>query len=90
MGSAADAGAVKIIHRHRIGRTVFARVSELTYSGRQPLAVLSWVYVDDVRTPCVCVPLDPKRLRPGANRRIFVYDGVTADPRFAEAGQPAA
>jgi hypothetical protein len=82
MAGATRAGTIKVIHRHRIGRQVFARVSELTYRGAQPLAVLSWVYMDDVRTPCVCVELDRARLRQGANRRLFTYDGVTVDPRL--------
>ena len=89
MGSR-DQGAVRVIHKHRIGRLQFARVSELTYSGDRPVAVLTWIYSGDVRTPCVCVELDPNRLRPGAVRRLFVYDGVTTDPRFDEPTQPAA
>ena len=74
--------AIRVIHRHRIGHLVFARVSELVFRDARPLAVLRWMNSGDMRTPLVCIELDPARLRPGANRRIFVYDEVTWDPRF--------
>jgi hypothetical protein len=75
-------GAIRVIHRHRIGRHVFARLSELTYRDARPFAVLSWINFGSVRTPCVCVELDPALLRSGANRRLFFYDNTTCDPRF--------
>jgi hypothetical protein len=74
---------VRVIHRHRIGQQPpFARVSELVYSQERPLAVLTWLNYDGVRTPCVCVELDPAKLRGGSGRRVYVYDGTTTDPRF--------
>lgn len=81
---AARDGAVRVVHKHRIGKTVFARVSELSYSGDVPLAVLTWLHQPAGRVPCVCVELDPQKLRRGANRRIFYYDDVTTDPRFPD------
>lgn len=71
-----------VIHRHRIGKHQFARVSELTYVGEQAMAVLSWLHQSEQTIPGVCVELDRSRLRRGALRRLFVYGGVTHDPRF--------
>lgn len=77
--------AVRVIHRHRIGtQPAFARVSELVFVQERPLAVLSWLEYGGVRTPCVCVELDPAKLRPGVNRRVFTYEGTTVDPRYAD------
>ena len=84
-----DQGAIRVIHKHRIGKRQFARVSELTYSGNRPVAVLTWFHSGGERMPCVWVELDPARLRTGANRRLFFYDGVTTDPRFENPDQRA-
>lgn len=81
--------AIRVIHRHRIGRLVFARVSELVFRDARPLAVLSWTSFGAVRTPLVCFELDPARLRAGANRRIYLYADVTWDPRFPLAERQA-
>jgi hypothetical protein len=86
----AHGAAVRVIHRHRIGKTVFARVSELTYRDGQPLAVLTWIQLREVLAPCVCVQLDPAKLHPGSDRHVFRYDGVTADPRYAVADDAVA
>jgi hypothetical protein len=76
---------VRVIHRHRIGhQPPFARVSELVYTHDIPVAVLTWLNYDGVRTPCVCVELDPAKLRGGGGRRLFVYEGTTVDPRYAD------
>lgn len=75
---------VRVIHRHRIGRRAFTRVSELAYLGGRPFAVLTWIHHGDGLVPGVCVPLDGAKLRPGATRRMFRYDGETADPRAPE------
>ena len=72
---------VRVIHRHRIGRHTFIRVSEITYRGEQPFAVLAWLHHGKEQVPAVCVALDPAKLRPGSQRRIFHYDDETADPR---------
>ena len=63
---------------------MFARVSELSYNGNTPVAVLTWLHFNESRTPGVCVDLDPQKLRRGSNRRVYYYDGVTSDPRFAD------
>jgi hypothetical protein len=82
------AATVRVIHRHRIGgQRPFTRVSELTYSQNRPIAVLSWLTYEGMRTPCVWVELDPSRLRSGADRRVYVYDGVTTDPRYVDPNQ---
>ena len=74
---------VRVIHRHRIGRLTFTRVSPPTYVAKRPVAVLVWLHQGEGRLPGVYVPLDEARLRPGATRRIFMYDGETTDPRSA-------
>jgi DNA polymerase III delta prime subunit len=51
-------------------------------ASERPLAVLTWRHYAGVRTPCVCVELDPAKLRGGSGRRVYVYDGTTTDPRF--------
>lgn len=76
-------GAIRVVHRHRIGRHVFARVSELTYLGNRPMAVLSWLHHGEKITPGVCVELDPVKLRQGATRRLYRYEGITDDPRWS-------
>jgi len=74
---------VRVMHRHRIGaRPAFMRVSELSFNGRFPVAVLTWLNEGEARTPGICIDLDPAKLRPGPGRRVFLYDGVTADPRY--------
>jgi len=75
---------LKVIHRHRIGRQRFRRVSELVFVGGVPRVVLEWVNMAGDRSP-VYIPLDPRRLRRlhGA-RRTWVYDAETRDPRFDE------
>jgi len=74
---------VRVMHRHRIGAAPeFLRVSPLSFNGRRPIAVLTWLNEGEARTPGVCVELDPAKLRPGPGRGVFFYDGVTADPRF--------
>lgn len=79
-----DGAAVRVIHRHRIGGREFTRISELTYVGRRPMAVLSWLHEGGKAIPGFCVELDPDLLRKGPNRRIFRYDGVTVDPRYSQ------
>ena len=79
--------AVRMIHRHRMGSRIFWRVSRLTYSGGRPMAILGWLHDGAARTPGVCVELDPAKLRRGANHRLFFYDEVTVDPRYAPAGR---
>jgi hypothetical protein len=86
----AHGAAVHVIHRHSIGRTVFARVSELTYRDGQPFAVLTWIQFGEALAPCICVQLDPAKLRRGSDRRVFRYDGITVDPRYAVADDPVA
>lgn len=86
----ADGAAIRVIHRHKIGKTVFARVSELTYRDGQPYAVLTWIQFGEMLAPCVCVQLDPAKLRPGSDRRVFRYEGITVDPRYAVPDQPVA
>jgi len=73
----------RVIHKHRLGnQPVFVRVSELTFNGQRPVAVLTWLHEGDARTPGVCIELDPAKLHPAAGRRIYLYDDVTIDPRF--------
>ena len=74
---------IRVLHRHRIGRQLpFTRVSELVYRGEEPLAVISWLHGSGTRIPAVCVALDRRLLHRGPNRKFFLYDGLTSDPRF--------
>jgi hypothetical protein len=75
---------LKVIHRHRIGRQRFRRVSELVFAGGQPKAVLDWVNMAGDRSP-LYIDLDPRRLRRlGGARQTYAYDAETSDPRFEE------
>ena len=77
-------GGIQVIHRHRIGRRTFRRVSELVFAHGEAKAVLGWIDLGGVRTP-VCLPLDRSKLRKPKGRGIaWYYDEVTADPRFEE------
>jgi hypothetical protein len=75
-------GAVRVVHRHRIGARVFTRVSELSFLHGKPIVVLTWLHKGGQRIPGVFVALEEDKLRAGANRRIFSYTGITCDPRF--------
>ncbi len=75
---------LKVVHRHRIGKQRFRRVSELVFVGREPKAVLEWVNMAGDRMP-VTIDLDPRRLaRMRGARHTYFYDGETIDPRFEE------
>jgi len=84
MGS--GGGAVRVIHRHRIGERVFMRVSRLTYVGGKPAAVLTWLHLGEGEFPGTCVPLDQGLLTHAAPRgRVLFYGGLTVDPRYERA-----
>lgn len=75
--------SLRVLHRHRIGHQLpFTRVSELVYRGDDPLVVLSWLHESGARIPGVCIALDRALLHRGPNRKVFLYDGITTDPRF--------
>lgn len=74
----------KVVHRHRIGGQVFRRVSELTFVGSQPKAILRWINSAGVRTP-IYVDLDPAKLRRIPHRSgVALYEGTTSDPSDLE------
>jgi hypothetical protein len=80
---------LQVVHRHQVGETVFRRVSELLYVSGRPVALVEWINLGGVRTPLYTCPLDPLKLHADAARRgVFHYDDLTADPRFAEHGEP--
>jgi hypothetical protein len=61
----------------------FCRVSELTYFGGKPYAVLAWISNAGVRAPAFTVELDPEKLVPAAGRKdLFFYKQRTIDPRY--------
>lgn len=76
----------KVIHRHRVGTSVFRRVSELVFVRGRPMAVLGWIDAGGVRTPIYICELDPAKLKktPGT-KSTYYYDEVTVDPRFIPA-----
>jgi hypothetical protein len=81
---------LRVIHRHRVGKLEFRRVSELVFVRGRPKAILGWIDVGGVRTPIFMCDLDPARLRkaaPGNNAKdTYYYDAVTVDPRYEELG----
>jgi len=81
---------LRVIHRHRVGRLEFRRVSELVYVRGRPKAILGWIDVGGVRTPIFMCDLDPAKLRKagGGNdeKSTYYYDSVTVDPRYEELG----
>lgn len=74
---------LKVIHPHFVGGLRLRRVSELVYMHGAPTAVLGWIDVGGLRTP-ITLGLDPAKLRPGALKDTWYYDGATADPRFED------
>ena len=81
---------LRVIHRHRVGRLEFRRVSELVFVRGRPKAILGWIDVGDMRTPIFMCDLDPAKLRKAAAgndaRNTYYYDAVTVDPRYEELG----
>jgi len=81
---------LRVIHRHRVGRLEFRRVSELVFVRGRPKAILGWIDVGGVRTPIFMCDLDPAKLRKAtagnSAKNTYYYDSVTVDPRFEELG----
>jgi hypothetical protein len=76
----------KVKHRHRVGSAVVDRLSELVYVKGRPVALLDWVDLGGIRTPLYMCELEPEKLRVASDQSgFYIYDGVTADPRFADA-----
>ena len=79
---------LKVIHRHRSGSFEFRRVSELTFVGGKPKAILGWIDVGGLRTPVYLCDLDPAKLRRAAGgkseKNTYFYDDVTVDPRYED------
>ena len=78
---------LKVIHRHRVGNSVFRRVSELVYIHGKPKALLGWINIGGLRTPIYICDLDPGKLRRAAGERgknTFYYDDLTIDPRYED------
>ncbi|HET9942272.1 MAG TPA: hypothetical protein VFR05_02960 [Terriglobia bacterium] len=76
---------LRVAHRHRVGSALVERVSELVYVNGRPVALLDWVNLGGIRTPLYVCELEATKLRPSDQHGVFHYDGVTADPRFADA-----
>ena len=77
---------LKVIHRHRIGKRIFRRVSELVFVRGRPRAMLEWVDLGGVRSPLYITELDPEKLRKSKHsRNTYYYDGETVDPRYVDA-----
>ena len=79
----------KVIHRHRIGRHVFRRVSEFVMVRGQPKAILRWIDIAGIRTP-IYLDLDASKLRRLRVGPAGMYhdDGVTVDPTTEPTPQP--
>lgn len=80
----------KVIHRHKVGRSVVRRVSELVFDQGHPKAILGWIDVGGQRTPISQCDLDPAKLRKAAAvEDTYYYDAVTVDPRYEDLVPPA-
>jgi hypothetical protein len=76
--------ATRVIHRHQAGNRTMLRVSELTYVGDAPHAILYWIDNAGVKVP-IMVALRIAELRPAAGvLGLCFYGGVTVDPRFID------
>ena len=75
----------RVAHRHRVGSAVVTRTSELLYVNGRPVALLDWVDLGGIRTPLYVCELNPSQLRAADEHGVFEYDGITSDPRFADA-----
>ena len=78
---------LKVIHRHRVGGSIFRRVSELVYIHGKPKALLGWINIGGMRTPIYICDLDPAKLRRAAGegtKNTFYYDEITIDPRYED------
>jgi hypothetical protein len=76
---------LKVIHRHRIGKQTFRRVSELVFVRGRPRAMLEWVDLGGVRSPLYITELDPEKLRKSKHSpHTYYYDGETVDPRYVD------
>ena len=73
-----------MLHWHRVGTSLFWRLSELVFMHGRPVAVPDWIDLAGVRTPLYVCELDAAKLRPTA-RATYRYDDETIDPRFAPA-----
>jgi len=72
----------KVIHRHSMDGQVFCCVSELTFVGDVPFAIIHWINSPGVSAP-ITVPLEKENLRRAAGRKsIYFYAEVTTDPRY--------
>ena len=78
---------LKVIHKHRMGRRRFRRVSELVFiPNGKPRVVLEWVDLGGIRSPLYIAELDPEKLRRAKRQRnTYYYDGETVDPRYLDA-----
>ena len=75
---------LKVVHRHRDGREVSQRVSDLVFADGKPHALIEWINIGGVRTPLYTCELDQAKLVPAADAKaVFHYAGMTTDPRFS-------
>src|SRR3954468_15748841 len=81
---------LRVIHRHRVGRLEFRRVSELVFVRGRPKAILGWIQDGGVRTRIFMCERDPGKLRKAAAgnnaKNTYYYDAVTVDPRYESLG----
>ena len=75
----------KVIHRHRVGKQVVRRVSELVFADGRPKALLGWIDLGGIRTPLYICELDRSKLRVSKGaKNTYYYDATTVDPRFED------
>jgi hypothetical protein len=78
--SFSDVSRVFVQYRYR--NAVMAQLLDLAFVKGRPIAVVSWVVKNGVRTPGDYAELEPELLRPAASLGTFWYDGIAESKRW--------
>ena len=71
----------KVFVQYRYGDAVMAQLLDLAYLDGKPIAVVSWVVRNGMRTPGDYAELEPELLRPSSNVGTYWYDGIADSKR---------
>ena len=66
----------RVFVQYRYGDAIMAQLLDLACLGGRPIAVVSWMVRNGVRTPGDYAELDPSLLRPSSCAGTFWYDGI--------------
>jgi len=73
----------RVFVQYRYGSAIMAQLLDLAYLDGTPIAVVSWMVRNGVRTPGDYAELDPSLLRPSSCAGTFWYDGIAEYKRTA-------